>query len=309
MKTKISIDIQYQTLNDFVRNLPSIFENEGIVIHQGRNVLKVFVRDKYHLVVKSFKKPHFINKIIYALIRGSKAMRSYENAFKIQLRGFNTPKPIACIEQYKGCLLSGSYYVSEFDPALKGIVPYMYGEKQDIELLKALAQFIARLHEQDMMHLDLSPGNILYKKIDSGFDFSLVDINRFKFTFVSKDQVYKNLSRLCRSRSVSTYIAEQYAISRNWDVAESIHKINLYSDTFFERKTYNYARKDMKKAKGLLQSIVGPVQLYGIVRGLRRLTCGKLSTCLFNLENDLYYRYLKICDVRNIFEKRYGYHK
>lgn len=309
MKTKISINTQYRILNDFVKDLPSVFKNEGDIIHQGRNVLKVFHKDEYHLVVKNFKKPHLVNRIIYTFIRGSKAMRSYENAFKIQDRGFSTPEPIACVEQYEGGFLFRSFYVSEFDPASKGIVPYMYGEKEEPELLKALAQFIACLHEQNMMHLDLSPGNILYEKSGSSFKFFLVDINRFKFAPVSKDRAYRNLSRLCRSQSVSTYIAEQYAIYRNWDIAESIYKINLYSDAFFEKKTYNYARKDMKKAEGLFRSIVGPIQLYSIIKGLRQLTCGKLKIYLFDIENNLYYRYLKICDVRNIFEKRYGYHK
>lgn len=44
--------------------------------------------------------------------------------------------------------------------------------------MTAFAEFTARLHEAGILHLDYSPGNILYDKIGEEYHFSLVDINR-----------------------------------------------------------------------------------------------------------------------------------
>ena len=47
--------------------------------------------------------------------------------------------------------------------------------------MTAFAEFTARLHEAGILHLDYSPGNILYDKIGEEYHFSLVDINRMHF--------------------------------------------------------------------------------------------------------------------------------
>ncbi len=60
-------------------------------------------------VVKYFKIPYFINKIVYTFFKKSKAQKSYEYALKI--KDF-TPKPIGYIEFYKFGLLDESYFVS-----------------------------------------------------------------------------------------------------------------------------------------------------------------------------------------------------
>ena len=64
---------------------------------------------------------------------------------------------------------------------------YEFGDA-DIEeckdVVKAFAQYTARLHEAGILHRDYSPGNILFDKIDGEYQFSLVDINRMSFGVV-----------------------------------------------------------------------------------------------------------------------------
>ena len=41
--------------------------------------------------------------------------------------------------------------------------------------------YTAVMHEREVLHLDYSPGNILWDKDDEGYHFTVVDINRMRF--------------------------------------------------------------------------------------------------------------------------------
>ena len=80
---KVVTNPAYPFLADFFCHLSDRFETEGTTIYEGRNVLKRFNIEGCELVVKSFKVPFFVNRVVYALFRKSKARRSYEYAFEI----------------------------------------------------------------------------------------------------------------------------------------------------------------------------------------------------------------------------------
>ena len=199
---KVVTNPAYPFLADFFCHLSDRFETEGITIYEGRNVLKRFNIEGCELVVKSFKVPFFVNRVVYALFRKSKARRSYEYAFEILKRGSNTPEPLGYIEEYKHGLLNHSYSVSAYSGA-SDIREYMNGQLKDKNLLTALGVFIASLHQAGIFHIDLSPGNILYYKEQETFRFTLVDINRMQFKKITVRDAIRNFSRLAISRAVS----------------------------------------------------------------------------------------------------------
>ena len=127
---KVVTNPAYPFLADFFCHLSDRFETEGTTIYEGRNVLKRFNIEGCELVVKSFKVPFFVNRVIYTLFRKSKARRSYEYAFEILKRGSNTPEPLGYIEEYKHGLLSHSYSVSAYSGA-SDIREYMNGQLKD----------------------------------------------------------------------------------------------------------------------------------------------------------------------------------
>ena len=62
------------SLEKFMHDLPSLFENGGETLFQSRNTIKKFVlEDGLEIVIKKYKTPIFIQRVVYTFIRKSKA--------------------------------------------------------------------------------------------------------------------------------------------------------------------------------------------------------------------------------------------
>ena len=96
---KIVINPLYKEFQTFIATLPEVFEQEGEIIFQGRNVLKRFQIKGISFIVNRFKRPNWINRFIYVSFRSSKATRSYLNGLRLVEFGINTPYPVAYIEE------------------------------------------------------------------------------------------------------------------------------------------------------------------------------------------------------------------
>lgn len=234
---KIVINQKYSTLKSFVESLPTIFSEEGELIYKERNILKCYSVDGYNIVVKQYKKPHIINRIAYTYFRPSKAKRSYEYALRLLELGVETPAPIAYIEEFKCGLLTHGYLFSIYEKDFSIIRDLMDGIQIDDDLLKALALYIANLHQNGVLHLDISPGNMLYKKLGNKVQFTAIDINRMQFpTEITNEMRFKNFNRLSDNVDVLTKIAKYYAAATNLDEQETIEKIKKYSAKFFSTR-------------------------------------------------------------------------
>ncbi len=86
---------QYANIEKKLINIQTIFADDNHSIHKARNELKIIELDGIKTVVKSFKVPHFFNRIVYTFFRKSKAYKSYHNAFDLKELNISTPEPIA----------------------------------------------------------------------------------------------------------------------------------------------------------------------------------------------------------------------
>lgn len=91
---KIEIDKDSICFQEFLLNIKDFFKQNSNIIHKARNELKVIEYKDTQTVVKAFRVPNFINQIVYAYFRDSKAKKSYKNAIKLRNLNINTPKPI-----------------------------------------------------------------------------------------------------------------------------------------------------------------------------------------------------------------------
>ena len=230
---KIVINPKFSSLSSFIESIPTIFSNEGETIYKARNELKCFTTN-YHIVVKRYRKPHIFNRIAYTFFRPSKAKRAYEYALRLLELEVESPAPIAYIEQSSCGLFTIGYFISIYEKDYSDIRELMKGTKKDDELLKELSLFIAAIHNKGILHLDMSPGNILYKKTESIYHFSLIDINRMQFIpSISVEKRYKSFKRLSDNQTVLTTIAKLYAESSNLNENETVEKIMQYNTEFF----------------------------------------------------------------------------
>jgi tRNA A-37 threonylcarbamoyl transferase component Bud32 len=234
---KIVIAEPYRYLRPWLENI-SHHSEEGKEIYRARNKVSVTEVDGVSLNIKSFRIPNLVNRLVYATIRKSKAKRSFLYGRRLLQAGFLTPEPIAFFEKYAGILLAESYYVStheQFDGMLREL---NYGTfEEHAALIKAFGLYTAQLHDAGILHIDYSPGNILYKKIDGQYSFYLVDLNRMKFDMdITAETACRNFRRLWGSDEMLSYFVEIYAGARGFDKAYCVRGMLHYRQRFEQKK-------------------------------------------------------------------------
>ena len=221
---KIVINPQYKNLSHFVHELPQNFDNTGKVLHQGRNQVKAFQVEGYNIVVKRYKRPNLIQRVIYTFFRPSKACRAYNFAFQIQNLGINTPEAIAYIEINRHGLFSDSYFVSL--------------QCEDAPL------HIVELHKRGFFHGDLNLANILYREDNGSTYFTFIDTNRSHFIKQpSQKTCLKNLMRVTHRTDLLRDIVQTYAQQRGWNANLCCEEVEAMLHHFERKRARKYQIK------------------------------------------------------------------
>lgn len=301
---RVVINPKYANLRKEIECIPDSFGDRGDIVYNDRNVLKRIDLHGVDVVVKSFKKPHIINRVVYSFFRRSKAERSFIYSMAVQEHGFIVPEPIAMIEKFQRGLLSESYYICGYDSG-ETVRHLMDGVVEGNEdKLSAFARYTVSLHQAGILHLDYSPGNILINQDNSGeYTFSLVDVNRMQLLpEINCDMVCRNMCRLCISREVLTYIMREYAALRGWNVEETVKLALHYSDQFFTSYIYRRAAKRDKSKR-----IVSHVVLFRLYRTTRKLFSWErhISSLLLKEERRIYHKYLYKYDYCKLLTPEY----
>ncbi len=214
---KIVVNPNYTHLTTFIENIEKHFHESSEILYDQRNQIRVVPFEGQEYVVKSFKVPNIVNRFVYRYLRPSKAKRSYEYSRKLGDR--YCPEAIAYIEQYKGTLLAGSYYISkryQYDFTIRPVLlDNNFNQEVRAQVLEELAYFTYTLHENNILHNDYSYGNILIKKRDAGdskgYDFNIVDVNRMQFKMLTLDDRLDNFSRLSADDDAMKIMMIRYA--------------------------------------------------------------------------------------------------
>jgi len=218
-------------------NIRDYFKDSTNSIHKARNEIKILDYENQNLIVKAFKVPNLLNKIVYTFFRGTKAKKSYENSLRIS--SF-VPKAIGYIEFRKFGLLSDSYFISEqfeYDFTIREVITGAdFKDRENI--FKELAKFTFLLHEDGILHKDYSPGNILIKLNEDGYEFKIVDINRMEFKELNIDERLKNFSHLWAKDEDLKIVIDEYSKLINQDAGICSKKAAEYSQKHKDRKNF-----------------------------------------------------------------------
>ena len=236
----MTYEITNSKYEKFILNIKNSFNFSKDSIHQARNELKIIALKNETIIVKSFAIPNILRRIYYTYFRDSKAKKSYCNAIKI--KEF-TPKPIGYIEFSKNNCLYDSYFLSEkfdYDFTIRQPLTIQnYHNKK--EILEQFAIFTYKLHENNIFHKDYSPGNILIKNTNSGYNFKIVDINRMEFKKIELKQRLINFSKLWASDEDLIIIINKYASLANEDEYFCIKQALRYSKK--NKNTKNFKKR------------------------------------------------------------------
>jgi len=243
------INPKFQKNEQAVLNIVNNFSILGKKFDQReRNQIRLIDFNGETINVKSFKKPNFINKIVYRHFRKSKAKRSFQHANILLQNQIGTPEPIAFVEKFDFFGLTESYYLSQhlnYDLTFREISQnFSYTDSENI--LKQFTHFCYKLHQKGIEFLDHSPGNTLIKKLtEKQYNFYLVDLNRMRFRKKMNFKTrIKNLSRLTPKKEIVQFISREYATISS-ESFETIFKYLWYCTATFQKKFYR--KKRLKK--------------------------------------------------------------
>ncbi|MGL5111461.1 MAG: Kdo domain containing protein [Flavobacterium sp.] len=246
---KFQTNSVFQSNAEEIHNAINSFATSGTIFGNGdRNKIKLFKLDDIVINVKSFKIPHFINKVAYGYFRKSKARRSFEYATTLLEKGIGTPQPMAYLENYNWLGLTNSYYVSEHlqtELTFRELVEIPDYPDHD-NILRQFTHFCFHLHEKGVEFLDHSPGNTLIKKNSQGsYDFFLVDLNRMKFhEAMTFEMRMKNLCRLTPKKEMIAVMSHEYAKLYKTSEKDIFATLWRFTAEFQERF---YRKKRLKK--------------------------------------------------------------
>lgn len=247
---KYEINSNYLNSEEFLKDCVINFDTKGEAFgDQKRNSLKLFHFDDLVINIKSFRVPNFINQIVYRFFRKSKSQRSFEYARKLEKFNIGTPEPIAYFEFPSLFLFKSSFYLSKqlnCDLTYRELNHNFDYPDHEI-ILRAFTRFTYTLHEKGINFLDHSPGNTLIKKVDNGYEFYLVDLNRMKFGSMNFEVRMKNFARLTKHENMVQVMSDEYAKISSKSYSEVFESMWEYTREF--RKKIENKKKIKKKVK------------------------------------------------------------
>ena len=242
---KVVIADTYKSQETELRRIIATYDETGEMIYDGsRNSLKKFRLPDNVVIVKAFRKPNLINKIVYRFFRKSKAERSFLYAKKLESFGIGTPKAVAYFENSSFLIFKDSYYISEFlesDLTYRELITYPDYPNRE-EILKQFTAFTKQLHDNGVLFKDHSPGNTLINKTGKDtYEFFLVDLNRMEFKELSFKERIANFSRLTPDMEMVRTMAYAYADLSGAD-REDVFRL-MWNETKKFRNKFNRKRR------------------------------------------------------------------
>lgn len=228
----------YNDFEDEIDVLINDFESAGNSIKDSRNKLKLFELSNGKVInVKSFKVPNLLNKIVYKFFRKGKAQRSFEYANKLLSLGVGTPNPVAYYEFSSLLFFKKSFYISEqleYDITYRELTTDFHYPEYD-NILRAFVRFTHKLHENNILFLDHSPGNTLIRKNGINYYFYLVDLNRMKFQNLDFETRIRNFSRLTIHKSMIETMSDEYSKCTGGDYDKVFNLMWKETEAFQEK--------------------------------------------------------------------------
>jgi len=243
---KIQIHPDYTEYTEFLQHIPH--DNYAVekVFCNHRNTVEKVTYNKEAFVIKKFKTPLLINRIIYTWFRKSKARRSYEYAEELQKKGVDTARPIAYIEEKKNGLFHTGYFISQYLPYPLLPETELLNEEEILQLKDDFLHFTVHLHQSKIIHKDYNPRNILYHKVGDTYRFALLDINRLKFDSSNLRLCMQAINQLMMDWEDLLSFTVKYTQVRNLDTTRCL-LILLNNRKYIERR--NRRKKLLKKLK------------------------------------------------------------
>lgn len=314
---KIVINPKYESLRSWIEQISDTFDQDGDILYDARNRIRAkSAPDGQLMCVKRFCCPTFVNRLAYSFLRKPKAQRAYENAQILLDHQIGSPEPVAYILTYRNHLLAESYLVTLKSPLKHTFYEFRDGIIAGKEsLIQAFARFTAHMHVEGIYHLDYSPGNILYDRINDQWHFELVDINRLHIGKVSPKQGCANFCRLWGKTDFFEVLAPAYAQARHIDETSCREWILSARQQFWAHHPHEHFITDDSFTIGVIVSTYNnPLWLEKVFWGLKNQVHPANEIIVADdgsddRTRDLIQRYQKLLPLKHVWHEDNGFRK
>lgn len=232
------INPEFSALTGFIHSLPSGGYRVEHTYCNHRNVVeRISAPDGQQYVLKRFKRPNLVNRVVYGFLRKDKARRAYDNAIMLLDNGIETPRPVACFGCRRHLLYDTGWYLSQYMP--RPTIEHVYRDLADDErngLMTQFFQFTFGLYRKHIIDKDYNRGNILVEQVgQEEFHFALVDINRMRRGTPSLRDEMRAMSQMSPTAELIERWLPLYAQLRGADAARLRHLLDA-GNRHIERK-------------------------------------------------------------------------
>jgi len=255
MKIEVSVNSCYSHLSEYIKHIPENFCNSGILLHTGRNEIRLVEVKGEKIVIKSFDKITLANRLIFGISKWSKANKAFNNSLRLLKKGISTPEPVAYINVYHKGLLIHCYYICLFSEYRSIEELFLLPVAEVEEGLKAFAHFTLGLYKAGVYHGDYNLSNVMYLQSGHNFNFTLIDINRMQFRSYSQKRAFRNLQRLQLPVEKLSIVVAQVARESNKSSLESLFAVILYQLEFTYLKAFlKILKTPLKEIKEVIKN-------------------------------------------------------
>jgi serine/threonine protein kinase len=223
---RVVVNPKYENLRPFVEGILSRSYKVDKIYRNFRNIVEDTTVGGVRVVVKIFKKPTEVNRVVYSFLRPTKAKRSYYYSLRLISSGIDVPEPIGYVEKRKGLFFHTGCYVCLYTD-YRSIADFKDYDLSSEEAKKRFdtfvtefALYVADFHSKGFVHNDFNIDNILYKEVDGHFLFQLIDLNRVRFNNRSLQKCAKDISYIHFDAPLKDKIIELYCRARDLDTAK-----------------------------------------------------------------------------------------
>ncbi|HZH70455.1 MAG TPA: Kdo domain containing protein, partial [Flavobacteriaceae bacterium] len=116
------------------------------------------------------------------------------------------------------------------------------------KLVRHFIRLTFKMHESGIEFKDHSPGNTLIRKVEKGYDFFLVDLNRMRFhKKMSFELRMKNLCRITPQKEMIAIMSDEYAKCIDESPEKVFQSLWSYTEAFQNR--FHNKKKWKKRLK------------------------------------------------------------
>lgn len=164
--------------------------------------------DQNDTVVVKENRARGIKRFTYRF-KASKGQRHWDNAWEMLRRGVSSPMPIAYFEQIENSGITHNYYVCEYVDAAFSVRQAFtaFGEGHESfggfskeKIIKAVADYSCNMHDEKIIHHDLTGGNLLVTTDNEEINITAIDIGRatiYQKRDLSEQQRLLDIMRCC----------------------------------------------------------------------------------------------------------------